>query len=373
MSAERRPAWVADAAVAAATAVFLMLTSGHIPPAPDERAIDAFGYGLLVTAAVATGLARRRPRLALAVVGPVLVAYAVRHYAGGPVFATAWYVLVQLRRRTGRATAVAGAAALCAVLVGTAVVIERRLSLVSLVFVGWAAAAVLLGDVVESRHRHLAELGEREARRRVAEERLRIARDLHDSVAHAMATISVQAGAAAHVVDRKPEAAKEALVAIRRAGGEVLDELTAMLALLRDDDEAADRAPTPGLDRVADLVDTGRANGLPVALAVEGPVERVPVAVGTAAFRIVQESLTNVLRHAPGATARVAVTATADGGFTVEVTDDGARGPAAVAPAGAGVGLRGMRERAASTGGRLTAGPRPGGGFAVRAEWAGRP
>ena len=140
-----------------------------------------------------------------------------------------------------------------------------------MLFVGWSAAAVFLGDVLRNRRSHLAELEERahylertreeEARRRVAEERLRIARDLHDSVAHAMATINVQAGAAAHVVDRRPAAAKEALTAIQRASADVLDELAAMLDLLRDDGRAAERAPTPGLraDRGPRGVDARRA------------------------------------------------------------------------------------------------------------------
>ena len=357
---------VHDAVGAALTTAFLVVVTRHIPPGPGERALDAAGYALLVAAGVSVGLARRWPRAVVAVVTGVLCAYGLRHYAGGPVFVTGWVALFALRRRTDRRTALAAAAAVCVALVATGVVVERRLSPVSLVFVGWSLAAVFLGDALE----HLARTREEEARRRVAEDRLRIARDLHDSVAHAMATINVQAGAAAHVVERRPEAAKEALAAIRRASGDVLDELGAMLTLLRDDAAPADRAPTPGLDRVPDLVATSRDNGLTVTLSVDGPVEAVPAAVGTAAYRIVQESLTNVLRHAPRATARVAVTAGGDGGLSVEVTDDGAgRG---VASAGTGMGLRGMRERAESTGGRLDAGPRAAGGYAVRATWEGR-
>ena len=146
-----------------------------------------------------------------------------------------------------------------------------------MLFVGWSAAAVFLGDVLRNRRSHLAELEERahyleltreeEARRRVAEERLRIARDLHDGVAHAMATINVQAGAAAHVVDRRPAAAKEALEAIQRASADVLDELAALLDLLRDDGQQAERAPTPDLSGIEDLVAAldapvpGRAGG----------------------------------------------------------------------------------------------------------------
>ena len=352
---------------AVAVTAFLVLVTRHIPATGDERTLDAAGYALLVVAGATVALVAHRPRAAVGLVTAVLAAYVARQYAGGPVFATGWYALFALRRQTDRRTALAGAGVLCAVLLATGVAVDGGMAVLpSLVFVGWSVAAVFVGEAL----RHLATTREEEARRLVAEDRLRIARDLHDSVAHAMATINVQAGAAAHVVDRRPEAAKEALLAIRRASGEVLDELGAMLTLLRDDAEAADRAPTPGLDRVADLVATSRDNGLAVTLRVEGPVGDVNAAVGTAAYRIVQESLTNVLRHAPRAAATVLVAATTGGGLRVEVTDDG-RGSTG-ANGGTGMGLRGMRERAATTGGTLDAGPRPAGGYAVRATWEGR-
>ena len=155
--------------------------------------------------------------------------------------------------------------------------------------------------------RTLERTREEEARRRVAEDRLQIARDLHDGVAHAMTTINVQAGAAAHVMDRHPEAAKDALVAIRRASGDVLDELTAMVALLREGDQPPDLVPTPSVHRSPtwsgrrDAGSTSRSRS----------TDRSTVqAVGTAAYRIVQESLTNVRRHAP-TTAQVGCALTA--------------------------------------------------------------
>src|SRR5204862_4980542 len=136
---------------------------------------------------------------------------------------------------------------------------------------------------------------EEEAARRVAEERLRIARDLHDSVAHAMATINVQAGAAAHVLDRQPEAAGSALTAIQRASAEVLEELASMLAVLREGAERPERAPAPGLTDLRRLVDSTALSGLAVELRAEGRTEAIPPALATAAYRVVQESLTNVL------------------------------------------------------------------------------
>jgi signal transduction histidine kinase len=187
-----------------------------------------------------------------------------------------------------------------------------------------------------------------------------------------MATINVQAGAAAHVIDQRPEAAQDALVAIRQASGDVLDELAAMLRLLREDDETADRAPTPGLEQIAALVETTRGTRLRVPLVIDGPTAAIPRSVATAAYRIVQESLTNVLRHADASTALVTVHAGEDRSLSVEVCDDGAgiqRESAGVASAGTGVGIRGMRERATSTGGHFEARESPSGGFVVRASW----
>src|SRR5207302_11130933 len=148
-----------------------------------------------------------------------------------------------------------------------------------------SAAAVFLGDALRSRREHIAGTAERA----VAEERLRIAQDLHDSVAHAMATINVQAGAAAHVVDRTPEAAKEALHAIQEASGDVLDELATLLNLLRDPDTPGERTPTPDLQRVAELVLSTRRAGLTVDLEVTGTLDEVSRPASTAAYRIVQE------------------------------------------------------------------------------------
>ena len=201
----------------------------------------------------------------------------------------------------------------------------------------------------------------------MAEERLRIARDLHDSVAHAMATINVQAGAARHVLDRRPEAAGEALAVIQRASGDVLDELAAMLTVLRDDSQQADRAPVPGAKDIARLAAATTESGLDVALTTVGPGRGGTGVIGTATYRLVQESLTNVLRHSRAGTARVRLVSGANGSVLLEVRDDGPAAPSATG--GTGMGIRGMRERVVSTGGEFQAGPAAGGGFLVRAEW----
>jgi signal transduction histidine kinase len=303
----------------------------------------------------------------------VLAALLVRHDPPGPLWACGPVALLVLRLRTGRRTTIVLAVAMLVVLTVTAIAAGGQVAtLLPLVFLGWSVAAVTLGEVIRGRAarvRALRTSREEETRRRLAEERLRIARDLHDGVAHAMATINVQAGAAAHVLQRRPEAAGAALEAIRQASGEALDELTAMLRVLRD---PASTAPKPGLDGLADLVGSVRAGGLAVSLTIDGPAESVPAPTSTAAYRIVQESLTNVIRHAKASTAAVTVVASADRGLWVEIRDDGHSSPLgdeSDKSGKSGVGIQGMRERAESTGGTLVAGPSADGGFRVGARW----
>jgi signal transduction histidine kinase len=239
-------------------------------------------------------------------------------------------------------------------------------------------AATLGGIAVGTRRAYVASIEARadaDARRRIDEERLRIARDLHDVVAHTMATINVQAGAAAHVLRDRPEVAAEALATIKSVSKDGLRELRAILDVLRQADEADPTRPTPGLGQVHGLVDGAVRAGLKTTLTVTGPPRPLPAAVDLAAYRIVQESLTNTIRHAGPASAEVCLTY-ADGELLVDVTDTGGGTPADGA---GGHGLIGMRERATSVGGTLAAGARPeGGGWRVAArlparESAGRP
>ena len=376
----RLPGWAPDAA-AAALAVGVLLAVSACTHSLPGRPLDALGYALLVAAGGSMGLCRRWPQAALCVVTVVLAVFIARGYPNSPVWATGWIALAALSWRTSRRVALTGAAAMLVVLSLAALLAGSDGLLLPAIFTGWAAAAVLGSDALRSRRGYLAGLRERalflertreeEARRRVAEERLRIARDLHDSVAHAMATINVQAGAARHVLARRPEAAGEALDVIQRASGDVLDELAAMLTVLRDDTRQADRAPVPGAGDIARLAVATTDSGLAVALSVEGQVAAVPGVIGTAAYRVVQESLTNVLRHSRATAARVRLVSGPDGSVLVEIGDDGPGAPQA--RGGTGVGIRGMRERVVSTGGKFRAGPSGGGGFLVRAEWEGQP
>jgi signal transduction histidine kinase len=246
---------------------------------------------------------------------------------------------------------------------------------------GMGAAVVFGGIAVANRRAYVASIrdrAEQDARRQVDEERLRIARELHDVVAHTMATINVQAGVAAHVLPTKPEAAAEALQSIKTASKEGLRELRAILNVLRQADDADPVQPAPGLAALDALIEGARRAGLPVTFTMTGEPFPLPAAVDLAAYRIVQESLTNVIRHAGPAAAAVSLSYHPDE-IDIDVTDTGhglqarpgspVAGTAADTAGGpAGHGQAGMRERAASVGGTVQVGPRPGGGYQVTAR-----
>jgi signal transduction histidine kinase len=204
---------------------------------------------------------------------------------------------------------------------------------------------------------------DRELRARAAmgEERAAIARDMHDVVAHTMAIMVVQAGAARKVLDRDPDAALRALATVEDTGRTAMVELRRMLGFLRED-EAGDREPQPSLDALGDLLRRSRAAGLPVELRTEGEPRPLPQAASLTAYRVVQEALTNTLKHA-GEGARATVTIRwSEHQLAIDVVDNG---HGVGRPQGGGHGLVGMRERAALHGGEVAAGPGEGGGFAV--------
>jgi signal transduction histidine kinase len=222
----------------------------------------------------------------------------------------------------------------------------------------------LIGRIVFNRRRRLVLDRELAARQAVTSERTRIARELHDVVAHSMSVMIVQAGAARTVVDRDPAAAQEAIMHVEETGRAGLAEMRRLIGVLTDADEAALTAPMPGLAELGPLLDTVRAAGLPVEVVRTGTPHALPAGADLAAYRIIQESLTNALKHAGSANARVSMDF-ADDRVTIEVADNG-RGPSA--ELGIGHGLIGMRERVGVFGGTLTTAERPGGGFIVRAE-----
>ncbi|MFG1921168.1 sensor histidine kinase [Cryptosporangium sp. NPDC048952] len=224
----------------------------------------------------------------------------------------------------------------------------------------WSGLAIALGDVMRTRRAYQAALLDREARRRVVEERVRIARELHDVVAHNIAMINVQAGVAAHVLDRSPDQAKESLAHIRQAGRTVLEELSTVLGVLRANDDLW-VGPTPGLDRLPRLLDQLTNSGLRVEHRQAGEARELPVAVDLAAYRIVQESLTNAQKHGDGQPVRLSVSFD-DRGVTLTIENSAGAGTTTD-----GYGLIGMRERAIAVGGTLSADRTPHGTFAVRA------
>ena len=225
----------------------------------------------------------------------------------------------------------------------------------------------LLGVLVRARRRAeaLAERNaalQRQAEQAADAERARIARELHDIVAHHLSVVVLQAAGAR----ASGKAAGAALEKIEHSGRQALAETRRLLGVLRDTDEETGLAPQPGIGELDALAASVRAAGLPVNLVISGDRAAVPAAVDVSVYRIAQEALTNILKHAGPARADVRI-GCADEAVTIEITDDGARKPGNQAPAG-GLGLPGMRERVAIFGGDLHAGPRPGGGFAVRAR-----
>lgn len=219
-------------------------------------------------------------------------------------------------------------------------------------------------------HAARAELLEREQQLRaneaLAEERARIARELHDLVAHSVSVMVVQAGAERHALADGPASTRETLSSIEQAGRQALAEARRLLGMLRRNGDQGELEPQPSLDQLDLLVERVQRAGLPVTLAVEGEPVALPAGIDLCAYRIVQEGLTNALRHAGPAHARVQVRYVPES-LTVEVHDDG-RGVSQPNRDGAGHGLIGMRERVALYGGQLTAGPRDGGGFEIRAR-----
>ncbi|MGI5399532.1 sensor histidine kinase [Streptomyces sp. CA-135486] len=372
-----------DGALAAAVLICMVVGSFADPNGPHgpefgSRTPELRSVVLMVLAAGALVFRRRNPLAVLVLTGVVSVAELVTGDPPAPVAMSAVIALYTVASRTDRPTTWRVGLLTMAVLTGAAVFFGSApwYSQENLGIFAWTGMAAAAGDAVRSRRafvdaiRERAERAERtreeEARRRVAEERLRIARDLHDVVAHHIALVNVQAGVAAHVMDKRPDQAKEALAHVREASRSALNELRATVGLLRQSgDPEAPTEPAPGLEVLDELVITFRQAGLPVEVARADEGIRLPAAVDLAAYRIIQEALTNAQKHAGhDAKAEVSVIRV---GPTLEVTvlDNGAQPTGQTA--GGGHGLLGMRERVTALGGTLTTGPRYGGGFRVQA------
>jgi len=364
MTSRRSPAvWLSALAIAAFQVVG---TFGATDNQPERRGVDVLAIVLVLLGPAALAWRDRRPVLAAAVAVAAADVYVARGYAYGPIFVSVvvgLFTAVQSGRR--RATWAVAAAGYAGFLVAMAVdpYGEGAALLHVALVAGWLVVVLAVSEVVRGRREQAAQQAraeEEERQRRQGEQRLRLAQELHDVLAHTISLINVQASVALHLLDEHPEQARPALSTIKTSSREALQELRSALDLLRRGDDGAPLAPAPQLADIPALVEGVRAGGLSVHLELEEPPEPVAPAVQLAAYRIVQEALTNVTRHAHARNVTVRVGYT--GGVTLEVLDDG-RGGEAVP----GNGLTGMRERAASVGGTVQAGPRPEGGFRVAA------
>jgi signal transduction histidine kinase len=372
----------------------------RLPHTPSAALLLVLGAGLVLA------WRRRYPRLVLCATTALVIAYSAPGYVNGTAILLPAFALGLLAARAPIAQSAAWAVAVTFALMaatgpnnplgwsnGSFLIIPMDNAVALFAGVAYASRRAYVESVRVQAERRAAQ----EARQSVDEERLRIARELHDVVAHTMATITVQAAAATQLLPGRPDEAADSLRAIRAASKEGLRELRAVLNVLRaasdSDEDGGSTQPAPGLSRLDALLGGVRAAGLPVTLAVAGVPRGLAVVTDLSAFRIIQEALTNTLRHAGQATAAVTVHYAADT-LRIEVTDTGSgltgsaaeaayasfltetgvpvRAPVTFDPeydraGGQGHGLRGMRERAVAAGGTIEAGPRPEGGFRVTA------
>lgn len=369
-----------------ALAFLLVITSGHEIFAIGSANRNPANFVLVLLAGAAVAIRRRVPMTALLVVTlSVAVATALgERWASDPLVAIPMYQVASVysRRRSFPALVVAGSALLIGAATGA--LLHRSGSGAFGIVV--SIAIWFVGDSIRVRRAYGAGLAEQTAQRQreiveraqrsVAEERLQIARELHDVVAHSLSVIAVQSGVGRHVIDDQPEEAKKALAAVEATSKSALDELRRMLGVLRrDDSTAASRAPAPDVNALGDLVEQVRTAGLIVNLDVRSEIVRtLSPSVGLSIYRIAQEALTNVVKHAGPATVSVEIRDELDA-LVLEVNDNGRGtvrfGASSTPPDTQGThhGILGMRERVALFNGSFSAGPRPEGGFRVLARF----
>jgi signal transduction histidine kinase len=371
-------------------------TIAYSQEAPSPWAFDAFACALLVTGPLALLFRRRWPEATLVVAFAAAAGYAASGYPRGPVglpaFVFALVSAIMMGWRTFAWGVLAVAYAAFTWLPSLIPDETERIrgpagAATNIVWLPLVAAGSEIARIHRERRGERARAAREEARRRASETRLLIARELHDVLAHNISLINVQSGVALHLLDERPEQARPALEAINEASEEALGELRSVLDVLRrglGEDGArgesgawAPRVPATGLRGLDGLVRRTRAAGLDVHLAVEGEARAVPAGVDLAAFRIVQEALTNVVRHVGGDAQATVHVVYAPAELVVQVDDDGrgagpppgGSGGSPTVGEGVGRGIAGMRERVHALGGTFAAGPRPGRGFRVRARF----
>jgi signal transduction histidine kinase len=345
---------------AAAIAVFQVVGSfGAAENQLDRKPIDALAVALVLLGPAALAFRDRWPLAAVAVSAVAADLFIAFGYPYGPVFISLVVaIFTAVQRGLGRRVWTLAGAGFAGFVVASLVDPSPQESelLHFILVAGWLAVVVTVSEVVRVRR----DQAEANRRRRISEQRLGLAQELHDVLAHNISLINVQASVALHLLDDQPAQARPALATIKAASHEALQELRTALDLLRHGEDAP-RAPAPRLAELDRLIDGVRASGLDVRVEREGTAEALPASVELAAYRIVQEALTNVTRHAGARSATVRLRFS--DGVDVEVTDDGVGGSAP-----SGNGIAGMQERAAALGGTLEAGPANGRGFRVVAH-----
>lgn len=337
--------------------------------APERTPLDPLGAGLIAAAALPLAVRRRWPMPVLAVSVVATSGYLILGYPfGGMLLAVAvatYTVAVRLPLRTAL---LAAAGALVVLLLHLVVGLDGEGAFTDPFGVlpgsAWIVVPFAVGSTVRAARESAARTRAEQVRQVADQERLRVAQEVHDVVGHGLAAINMQAEIALHLLPTRPEQAEPALTTISRTSKQALDELRATLSVVRQD---AHRAPEAGLARLPDLVDRMSGTGVAVTVRVDGARRELPAAVDLAAYRVVQESLTNVLRHAGTGAATVRIGYLPDG-LEVEITNqDSDDGPRLAAGSGAGHGIPGMHARVAALGGRFEAGPGRHGGFRVYA------
>jgi signal transduction histidine kinase len=343
----------------------------------DKLSLDPLGITLLALGPLALFFRLRHPVAVLFFVLATTTTYTLIGYPDGPIWlalGTAYFTAhLHGHRRAALASLVIGYVVLGwgPALVNTPG--DEELEVGAVVgLIAWLGILYAVGELIRVRRERMAEMERtraEEAKRQVSDERLRIARELHDVLAHNVSMINVQAGVALHLIDERPEQAREALTHIKAASADTLREMRSVLGVLRAvDEESAPRAPAPSLSRLDGLVERAGAAGLRVRTEVGGDERTLPAGVDLAAFRIVQEALTNVARHAGEDATAVVRIDYGDDALIVQVDDDGRGASASNGDSpGTGAGLRGMQERVSALGGELEARPLAQGGFRVRA------
>ncbi|MGW1279626.1 sensor histidine kinase [Streptomyces tsukubensis] len=360
-------ALVRDWVIAVGMAAVLLVAAASGDHPPTDLALS--GYALVAASGLALAAAGRAPVAVLIVTGLCVLGY---NAIGFEVAAVAYLFAAYAAVRSGHLLTTVMVSVVLLLVLPFAVMVSPADGPAADAFaqarrvleLAWLIAAGAAGEALRQAERRADEAErtrEEAARLRATEERLHIARELHDSLTHQISIVKVQAEVAVHLARKRGEQVPEALLAIQEAGREATRELRATLETLRDDT----KSPSYGLDKVPELVQRAHGIGLKTTLTIEGMRQEVPDAVDRTAYRIVQESLTNVARHAAAATASVRIDYRPDA-LAIRVDDDGTATPGSVAVPG--VGLLGMRERVTALGGRLRAEPRTGGGFTVQAE-----